>query len=111
PPRAPAATRVRKMREIEVTPAESALGENDGDLGAKLGLTRGRDHHAREARRQRQLAKPPPLFGDAAFPIDGTQFAEQSLRLRQRRCRRVIQKGKRPPVRRGPQGGSEPRGA
>src|SRR5262249_62433162 len=92
PLRAIAAQRVETMAEIDIAAAESALGENDGDLGSKLGLTRSRriDHHAREAWRQRQLAQPPPLFGDAAFPIDGAKLAEQSLRPRQRRYRRVI---------------------
>src|SRR5262249_1733401 len=87
-----AAERIEAMAEIDIAAADPALGENDGDLGGKLGLTRSRriDHHAREAWRQRQLAQPPPLLGNAAFPIDGAKLAEQSLRPRQRRYRRLI---------------------
>ena len=85
------------MAEVDVVAAQPTLGENDGDLSRKLGLARGSriDHHAREPRRQRQLAQPSSLLGDTSRAIDGTKLAEQCLGLRQRRCRRRIEKGKR----------------
>jgi len=82
------------MAEIDVVAAEPALGEDDGDVGGKLGLARCRrvDHHARQARRQRQFSQPPPFLGDASRLVDRMKLAEQRLCLRQRRRRRQIEK-------------------
>jgi hypothetical protein len=95
--RAIAAQRLEAISEIDLIAAEPALGENDGDLGGKLGRTDGCriDHHAREPRRQWQLAQFSPLLGDASRAIDRTELAEQRLGLRQRRRRRRIEKGER----------------
>ena len=83
--------------EIDVIAAEATLGENDGELGGKLGFAEvgSIDHHAREARRQRQTAQPLSFVGDTSVAVDGAEREQQRPRLRQRRRRRWIEEGKR----------------
>ena len=85
------------MREVDVVAAEPALGEHRRDVGRKrCGALVGRiDHHAGEARRQRQGAQAAALVGDAAVGVDRAEIAQQRLGLGKRRLRRRIEEGKR----------------
>ncbi len=97
PARAIAAQRLETLCEIDVVAAETALGQDDGDLGGERGRTvrRGVDHHAREPRRQRQVSQPSAVRGDAAGAVDRAELGEQRLGLCQRRCRRRVEEGER----------------
>ena len=82
------------MLEIDVVAAEAALGEHGGDLGRRTrgAFAGGVDHHAGEARRQRQRVERLALRGDAAVAVDRAEVGKQALRLGERRGRRRIEK-------------------
>ncbi len=88
---------VEPMREIDIVAAKSALGQNERDLGREIRAPCGRrvGHHAGEPRRQRQLAQPPALGGDAPFSINRANVLQQRLRLFDRRLRRGIEERER----------------
>jgi hypothetical protein len=88
---------VEPMLEIDIVAAEPALGKKrcEQSRALALALRRRSDHHAREARRQRQIAQRTAFRRDATFCVEGAEFAQQSASLRQCRLRRRVEKGKR----------------
>ena len=108
PARAPGASRPRRARavaaegrepdrEIDRIAAEPAFGQHDGDFArdSSFALARGVDHHAREARRQRQARDRAALVGDAAVAVERADRRQQRARFLQRGARRRIEEGKR----------------
>ena len=89
-----AAQRVEPVAQVDVIAAEAALGEHGAISAAARAAPsrRGIDHHAREARRQRQPAERLALAGDAAGAVDRAEVGEQRPRLGQRGGRRRIEK-------------------
>src|SRR6185295_9890445 len=77
--RAIAAEVFETMAEIDIVTAKTALSKNRGDRSGHFARTLRRriDHHAREARRQRQSAQFATFVGDAAVIVDGPDLAEQ----------------------------------
>jgi hypothetical protein len=84
--------------EIDVIAAEATLGENDGELGGKLGFADIGQHRppcARGAGGSGRTAQPLSFVGDTSVAVDGAEREQQRPRLRQRRRRRWIEEGKR----------------
>ena len=94
------------MGEIDIVAAETALGEDERNVGRKRRFARRRsvDHHACEPRRQRQLAKAAAFLGDVARAVDRPEFREQSFRLGEGCLRRRIEERERGRVGNAPMG-------
>ena len=94
--RAVAAKGLKADRKIDRIAAESAFGQHDGDFGRDRSFTcaRGVDHHAREARRQREARDCATFLGDASVAVDGADLSQQRPRLLERGARGRIEKRK-----------------
>ena len=107
-----AAPPAQPQLQIGVAAAQTALGEEDGDLGrgaapaARLGL----DQHVREARREGQGGDRLAVGGGAAVGGEGAEREEALPRLVDRGGRRRIEPGELARVGHAPQGAVEKQG-
>ena len=93
--RAIAAERSKSLTHIDIVAAETALADQRGQFGREGALVRALrvDHHARQARRQRQAAQLPAFVGDTSGRVDSAERNKKRVGFGERRARRRVEEG------------------